>query len=480
MATRNEPGHLIAQKLLSGGPAMRVHDAPDDEYLYDCPEASATELNLALDAATEGFRGWRSSRSTERAEALSGAARLLRARAGEVTPLITRETGKPLRAAEQEVLSAARILDNYAAAVPVDVHRTVRGYSGRVWGLELCEPAGVAGLITSWNLPVQIAAQKAGAAIAAGCSFILKPSPLAAASPLALVQALVDAGAPAEVCNVLQGGPATAQSLAARDGIAVLSITGSEHTGRDLMRSAATGLTRCVLELGGKNANIVFADADIDAAIAGSVPAIIRNQGAVCTAGSRILVERPLFEEFVSRLAAALDQVVVGDPYEDVDMGAIRSPALADRIRDAVRSARDHGAVVHTETKPVTVPGRSGAYLRPALVSSVPDDHELWQEELFGPVAAIRPFTDEDEAVRVTNASRFGLAAGVWSRDFDRCERMGSRLEVGTVYLNSYHRIDSVPLASSGRKRSGFGAEGGPTGVAEFLRTKSVHIPIRS
>ncbi|MGA6161323.1 aldehyde dehydrogenase family protein [Amycolatopsis magusensis] len=477
MAPSTEPYHLIAQRKHTGDHATTVRDAPDDAPLYDCPEATAADVDLAMAAAAEGFTAWRRATAGQRAGALAGAAGKLRARAAELAPQITRETGKPLRAAEQEVHSAARVLDNFAASVPGESDRVVRTHSSRVWGLELREPAGIAALVTSWNLPLQIAAQKVGAAVAAGCSFVLKPSPLAAVSPLALAEALLDAGVPPEVCNVLQGGPESACALAAHPAVGVLSVTGSERTGRELMRRASAELTRCVLELGGKSANIVFADADFDAAIQGAVAGVVRNQGAVCTAGSRILVERPRYAEFTARLAAELDRVEVGDPYADPRMGAIRSPGLAGRITAAVSSARAAGAVVHTGEPRVSVPGRSGAYLRPVLAAEVPVEHELWQEEVFGPVAAITPFDDEEHAVRLANSTRYGLAAAVWTADFARCERLWPRLEAGSVYLNSYHRIDSVPLASSGRGRSGFGAEGGPAGVAEFLVTKGVHIP---
>jgi acyl-CoA reductase-like NAD-dependent aldehyde dehydrogenase len=479
MRNSSEPHHLIAQRKYFGEPAIAVRDAPDDAPLYDCPEATEADVRLAVSAAAEGFAAWRRTTAGERAEALSLAARKLRARATELAPQIVRETGKPLREAEKEVHSAARVLDNHAAAVPAGTDRVVRGYSGRVWGMETREPAGVAALVTSWNLPVQIAAQKVAAAVAAGCSFVLKPAPLAAVSPLWLVEALLDAGVPSEVCNVLQGGPATARALAAHPDVAVLSVTGSAQTGQELMSVASGGLTRCVLELGGKSANIVFADADLDAAVAGAVAGVVRNQGAVCTAGSRILVERSRCAEFTERLAAALARVEVGDPYLAPQMGAIRSPMLAERIGAVVASARAAGAIVHTGGDTVAVPGRSGAYLRPALVGEVPVAHQLWQDEVFGPVAAIAPFDDEDHAVALANSTRYGLAAAIWSADFARCERLWPRLEAGTVYLNSYHRIDSIPLASSGRKRSGFGAEGGPAGVAEFLVTKSVHIPTR-
>lgn len=454
-----------------------VLDAPDRKPLYHIFEAGSDLVSEAVRTAREGQREWAVSSAGERRDVLRQAADTLSARAGSLAPLITRETGKPLAAAEGEVRSAARVLSNYADEIPTADGRVVSGHSRNVWGFDTSEPAGVAALITSWNLPLQIAAHKVGAAIAAGCSFVLKPSPQAAASPHALVSALVESGLPPAAAMVVHGGAETAMLLARCPGVDIISLTGGEGAGRDVMRVASEALRPCVLELGGKSANIVFADADLSEAVPGAAEGITRNQGAVCTAGSRILVERVIYEDFVQELARTLDQVTVGDPYTGVDMGAVRSPELADRLLSAVHEACRLGAKLRTAGPVVKVAGLDGTYVRPVLLTDPPTDADVWRRELFGPIATVVPFEDEEEALHLANSTEYGLAAAVWSSDMARCERMWTGLRAGTVYVNSYHRKDSIPLPSSGRGSSGFGQEGGIRGIEEFLVTKSVHIP---
>ncbi|GHF76681.1 NAD/NADP-dependent betaine aldehyde dehydrogenase 2 [Amycolatopsis bartoniae] len=407
---------------------------------------------------------------------LARTARLLAGSADELAAQVTRETGKTLAAARAEVRSAVRILETTARAVPTTAGSVVTEHSRQVWGFELTEPAGVAAVIGTWNMPVQIAVLKISAALAAGCAVVYKPSPLAAATAGVLVDAFARAGLPAGTCVLLHGGAETARLLAAHGGVAVLSATGSELTGQELMRSASVGVKRCVLELGGKSANIVFADADLDRAIEGVVAGFVRNQGAVCTAGSRVLIQHAVYQRFLERLTAAVAAVRVGDPFTAVDVGAIRSQEHCDRITESVEKAVATGATVRTGGGRVPVPGRSGAYFQPALVTEVDQSDALWRDELFGPVAVCAPFRDEQEAISLANDSRFGLAAGIWARDLTRLERVWRELDVGTVYVNSYHRTDSIPLAAGGRKMSGHGVEHGAAGIREFLASKSVHI----
>ncbi len=469
--------HDIAGRRVPGIDGEQAPDAPDGKPLYRCPAADGAVIGEAVEAARAGFRRWRSSLISDRVAVLSSAAGTLERDLAVLAELVTAETGKPLAQAEAEIRGAARILRGYAHEVTAAPSRVLRNHSARVWGIELAEPAGVAALVTTWNLPLQLAAMKAGAAVAAGCSFVVKPSPLAAASICALVSALRDGGYPSQAASIVHGGRETALLLAACPGVDIVSVTGSTPAGRDIMRAAAAGPRRCVLELGGKSANIVLEDADLDAAIPGLVHGFVRNQGAVCTAGSRMLVHESIYDRVIERVKSALAEVTVGDPHQPVDLGAIRTHSHRDFLRREIGQATAAGAGVVCGGEDVEVAGRSGAYLRPMLLANVKPAERLWNTELFGPVATITPFADDAGAIELAEACDYGLAAGVWSADSARAERVWRNLSVGTVYINSYHRIDGLPLAAGGRGASGFGSEGGARGIAEFLTTKSVHFP---
>jgi aldehyde dehydrogenase (NAD+) len=469
--------HDIGGVSTSGRPGESVVDAPDAAPFYLCPADEPERVDDAVRAAVGGLTVWRRSVLPERVGLLHRAADILDARADELAPILCRETGKPLIEARREVGSAARVLRSYAQHASGAVSRVQNSQSRHAWGIELSEPIGVAALITTWNLPLQLAAMKVGAALAAGCAIVVKPSPLAALSIHALVDCLRQAGLPPPVASIVHGGRTTASRLAAHREVAVVSLTGSSAAGRDVMRAAASGPRRCVMELGGKSANIVFEDADLDAAVPGLLAGFVRNQGAVCTAGSRIIVHESVEREVRHRLVAALERLTVGDPYTEVDLGAIRSHSHREFIRREVDEAIAAGATLVTGGDEVSVPGRGGAYLRPMLLSNVKPRDPIWRTELFGPVAVMATFSDDDEAVALADDSDYGLAAGLWSADHRRLERIWRALDVGTVYVNSYHRIDGIPLAAGGRRSSGFGCEGGPAGIAEFLATKSIHFP---
>lgn len=477
MATRL--AHDLGGRTAAGSGHRVVADAPDGAELYRVPQAGPAEIDEAVGRAQQAFAGWRRTTHRERSAVLQAAAALLAADRGRLGRQLVRETGRVVDQAEQEVASAARILEDYARVDLADSDRLVARASDRVWGLESQEPLGVAALVTAWNVPLQLAAHKVGAALAAGCTAVLKPSPRAAASAHALADALATAGLPRGALSVLHGGAEAVHGLAAHPGVRVLSFTGATEAGRQVMAAAAPGLKRLVLELGGKNVNAVFADADLDRVVPGVVAGFTRNQGAVCTAGTRILVQRPVFEQVVERAGQAVKQIRVGDPYcSGPAFGALRGPDLAGAMDAAVGAARADPGLDCVGGQPVEVPGRTGQYRLPALIAAPgPAADPLAEVELFAPVGVIMPFDDEDEVVAAVNGGGHGLAAGLWSRDLERAERIWSRLDVGTVYVNSYHRIDAVPLASSGRRGSGFGSEGGRRGIEEFTAPRSVHIP---
>ncbi len=468
--------HDLGGRLTSSETVM-VTDAPDHLPLYEVPCADDAIVDEAVSVARRGLGRWRHSTVAQRVAVLENAARDLDLRADNLAPQLVRETGKPLADAVGEVRSCARILRTYAHHVATVEGRVVRGHSTRAWGIEVQEPIGVAAMMISWNMPLQLAAMKIGGAVAAGCSFILKPSPLAAASVHELLLSLRRAELPSEAGSVLHGSVESTLALASHPDVDMISFTGGTRAGSAVMRAASGRPRRCVMELGGKSANVVFEDADLARAAVGLVQGFVRNQGAVCTAGSRILVHEQVFEEVVGRVLEELAAVRVGDPFGDADMGAIRNRELLESIETSVMGAVAAGGEVLSGGQRVEVEGRSGSYLQPTLVTAVERSSSLWQDEAFGPVAVISPFADEDDAIRQANDTDYGLAAGLWSHDFARLDRVARQLDVGTVYLNSYHRIDGLPLAASGRGLSGHGTEGGHGGIAEYLVSKSLHYP---
>lgn len=471
-------GHLVSGEEVSGGQETVVLDAPDASAYCRIPQADEELVGHAVSQARQAFREWRRETAAKREAILRRGAEDLLDCMGQIASMIVRETGKPIRQAEGEVARAAATFEEFASATRIDRGSLISRHSPAVWGLELREPLGVAAVIGTWNLPLQIGALKISAALAAGCTVVAKSSPLAPQATMALAEALYAAGLPNDCLHVLHGDQETSRALVSHPNIAVVSFTGRESSARAVMSAASDSLAKPVMELGGKSANIVFGDADLDRAIPGLVAGFVRNQGATCTAGTRILVERQVFDEVVSRLTAAVARVRVGDPYlVETEVGAIRTRDMVDALEMELEMARSRGAEQLTGGGPVVVKGRTGGYLQPAVLTGVTNQDPLCRRELFGPVAVVLPFEDEQDAVEQANDSVYGLAAGIWSSDSQRVERVWGELDVGTVYVNSYHRIDGIPLPAGGRKASGFGLEVGLRGLDEFMTSKSVHIP---
>lgn len=460
------------------GTSEPVVDAPDAAPTFLIGAASADQIDEAMDRVTATYPSWRRTPAPGRAAVLRAAADELRALAEDLAQLVVRETGKPITQARGEVVRAASTLATLASEIEVERAQAITGYSPNVWGLELREPRGVAVVLNSWNMPLQLAALKVGAALAAGCTVVLKPSPMAPASAAWLCRAFLRAGLPPGALAVVQGGSEVGRALVVDPRVKVVSLTGSDATGREVMALAATsGPKKVILELGGKNANIVFEDAQIDRAVRGLVSGFVRNQGAACTSATRILVQEAVYDEVVERAGEALGKVVVGDPYRrEPAMGAIRHSALYHKLTEAVAQIAGRSDRLIGGT-PVAVAGRNGHYMRPSIMVGVAADDPAHQTEMFGPLATVTPFSDAQNAVSIANATPFGLAAGVWSQDTDLVQYVGDELDVGTVYVNSYHRIDGIPLASEGRGASGFGAEQGRAGIDEFRSSKSFHHP---
>jgi acyl-CoA reductase-like NAD-dependent aldehyde dehydrogenase len=453
---------------------MVSRDAPDGNIYCRLAGATEEEVGRAAEMAQLEFQRWRRAPSLARSRALVRVSEALVARSREIADDIVRETGKPVAQAEGEVARAADVLFHYAAIAANESDRAVTRYSHRATGLELFEPIGPAAILTSWNMPIQLLAIKAGAALAAGCAVVIKSALQAPLSSVHFVNAILEAGLEPGCTQLVHGDAGVAIALVRRPEIRIVSVTGRDASGEAVMRLAADDLKPLVLELGGKSANIVFPDADLDRAAAGAVAGIARNQGAACTAGSRILAHRDIFPELRDRICHRMRKLVVGDPFNRVtEMGALRSREAYEVMRKTLAGAPERGGCVYGGER-VVVPGRSGIYVRPALIEGLSPNDWLNRSELFVPVATITPFRDEQEAIALANDSQYGLAAGVWSNDSNLQQRMWESLDVGVVFVNSYHRVDGLPYGTAGRKRSGFGS--GVDGAQEFLVPKSVQI----
>jgi acyl-CoA reductase-like NAD-dependent aldehyde dehydrogenase len=459
---------------------VTAFDAPDGVPYARVMQASPETVKNAVATAASGFQTWRRVTSVVRSETLWRVAEALDARKDELANVAVLESGKPWRQALNEVDRAAGAFRDFSAFARAASDSAHTQYSKRVIAIEQWEPLGPAAVICTWNFPLQITAIKIASALAAGCSVVVKTSPRAPLGPMCIVEACLAAGVPEPAVAVLHGGAELAAALAGSSGIRVITATGGTRAGVSLMQAAAPNLTKLILELGGKSANIVFDDADIDSAAAGAVAGFVRNQGATCTAATRILVQERIARDFTDALIERLKAVVVGDPWESVDIGATRDAALAVLIEEAVDAACRRGARCLLSGGRVAVRTRRGVYLGPSLIDCVQSDDPLLVTETFGPAATVQTFRTASEAVQLANATPYGLATGVWSADWDQLRGVAEQLDCGTVYFNSYHRIDGNPATTSGRKASGFGAEGGMPGLREFQQVKALHIAASS
>ncbi|MFE4963790.1 aldehyde dehydrogenase [Streptomyces sp. NPDC056660] len=438
-------------------------------------EASAQDVDDAVAAARAAFEGpWGALSGAERARLLRRLGQEIEAAADELALAETRDNGKLLREMGGQVRSLPAWYEYYAGLADKIEGRVVDTGRPDFFGYVSREPVGVVAAVLPWNSPLLLLTFKLAPALAAGCTVVAKPSEHAPVSILKFAELFARAGFPPGVFNTVSGATReVGEWLVGHPGVDRVSFTGSETTGAAVAAAAASHLAPATLELGGKSANIVFPDADLEAAANGLIAGIFAAAGQTCIAGSRALIHADVFEEVVGRVAERAGSIVMGDPIESAtEMGPICFPGQLEKIRHYVDTARKEGAVIRTGGSDG---GHGGLFFQPTLITGLPNDSVVCREEIFGPVLTAVPFGDEDEAVRLANDSSYGLAAGIWTADVRRVFRMTRALKVGTVWVNAYRTLNYA-MPFGGVKNSGFGRENGTEGLGEYLEEKAVWI----
>ncbi|MFV2007163.1 MAG: aldehyde dehydrogenase family protein [Longimicrobiales bacterium] len=451
------------------------------ELLADVAAADEADVERAVEAARSALasKEWGGISPHRRAEILWKLADLIEANADELAEIETRDNGKPIF--ESRRVDLPSVVENfrYYAGLADKIQGDTIPVSGPFLNYTLREPVGVVGCIVPWNFPLSLAAWKVAPALACGNAVILKPAEQTPLSVLRLGELGAEAGLPPGALNVLPGfGETAGAALVRHPGVDVIAFTGSTEVGKIIMREAADTLKKVSLELGGKSPNIVLADADVEAAVRGAITGIFYGKGEVCAAGSRVLVERGIYDEFVEAFQARAERMTVGDPMgPKTRLGAIVSEAQLERVMGYIEAGRSEGARLVTGGERTEVDGK-GNFVTATVFADVEPSMTIAREEIFGPVAAVMPFEDFDDAVTKANDTVYGLAAGVWTRDIGKAHRLASELQAGTVWINTYNQYDSAS-PFGGYKQSGFGRDlGYRSALEKYTQVKSVWVAI--
>ena len=447
------------------------------ELLSSCANASANDVDRAVKAAQEAFKTWSKTSPQDRAQLLLKAADLIDAHASELAEIETRDNGKPLR--ETTLVDVPLSSDHFryfAGCLRADEGSAVM-IDNDTMSIVLHEPIGVVGQIIPWNFPLLMAAWKIAPALAAGNTLVIKPSSTTPLSILYLAKLLNDI-LPPGVINVITGrGAESGQAMLDHPGFAKLAFTGSTEVGYSVAKAAAGKLIPATLELGGKSANIVFDDCQLDKAIEGAQIGILFNQGQVCCAGSRIFVQEGIYDEFVSKLTQAFKEVKVGDPMSmQTQMGSQINEKQLQKILNYVEIGKKEGAIVLAGGERASVEGlEKGAFMQPTLLANVTNDMRIAQEEIFGPVAVIIKFKTEEEVIALANDSEYGLGGAVWSRDINQALRVAREVQTGRMWVNTYNELPAhAPFG--GYKKSGIGRETHKMMLSHYSQTKNIFI----
>jgi len=446
------------------------------EVIAAIPDSDERDVDDAVRAAKAAFPSWSRKPAAERSNLLLKLANLIEKNLDELARAESIDNGKTISLAKR--LDIPRAVANFRFFATAILHQSSDAHvmDEAALNYTLRQPLGVVGLISPWNLPLYLLSWKIAPAIAAGNTCVAKPSELTPLTANRLAELSIEAGVPPGVINIVHGyGSKAGRALTCHDDVAAISFTGGTVTGAAVAANAAPRFKKLSLELGGKNPNLIFADADLEDAIATSIRSSFWNQGEICLCGSRIFVERSIQDEFVSRFAAAAKALRIGDPLDDTtDVGALISDAHLQKVMGYIDLATNEGGTIVAGGHRVE---RPGYFVEPTIITGLGCDCRVLQEEIFGPVVTITPFDSEDEAVAFANSTRYGLSATVWTRDLSRAHRVAASLDAGTIWINCWLLRDlRVPFG--GMKESGVGREGGFESLNFFTEAKNVCVKI--
>ena len=464
----------------SSGKTMDVVNPATEEVIASVASADTSDVDAAASAARAALNGpWGEMSARERGRLVSRLAVRLMEKADEVARLETLHNGKPISESRNiEIPAAAECFEYFAGWADKVMGETIP-VKGNYLTYTLLEPVGVVAAIVPWNFPLLLAAWKVAPALACGNTVILKPASQTPLTALALGEIAVEVGLPPGVLNVITGpGSKVGQAIVEHPAIDKIAFTGDTSTGKSIMRSAADTLKKITLELGGKSPNIVLADADLDAALRGATVGIFYGKGEVCAAGSRLLVDRRIKNEFIDKLAARTKKMVAGDPLDPkTRFGAVSSKKQLETVMRYIESGKKEGATLVAGGERTDIGTGKGYFVQPTVFADVKSDMTIAREEIFGPVLAAIEFADLDEAIATANDSQYGLAAGVWTRDIKKAHYVARKLQAGTVWINTYNIYDTA-APFGGYKQSGFGREMSAHALEHYTQVKSVWVDL--
>ncbi len=468
-------GHLIDNRWLAGaGEPLPVVSPATGQPMAALARGSAADIDAAVAAARAALDGdWGRTTATERGRLMTRFSNRVLDQLERLAWIEAHDTGKPISQARADIRAVARYFEFYGGAAD-KVHGEVIPYLNDHNVTVVREPLGVTAHITPWNYPAQMFARSLAPALAMGNGTVLKPAEDACLVCLELGQLIVESGFPAGALNIVTGlGEVAGAALSRHPGINFVSFTGSPQVGRLVQEAAAAHHVPVVLELGGKSPQVVFADADLDAAALTVCKAIVQNTGQTCSAGSRVIIERPIFDAFTERVARHFEALRIGAPQDDPDLGPVVNATQQRRVLEFIENAHRDGLKMLAQAQP-SASLAGGFFVPPTVFGPVAADNALVCNEVFGPVLAAQVFDTEEEAVALANGTEFGLVAGVWTRDGARQQRMARRIVSGQVFINCYGAGGGVELPFGGTKRSGHGREKGLMALDEFSTTKTI------